>query len=84
MVIEARQVTPVSVEAVAEWCAGIVPERAPSGRWWCSPGLIAIQTLEGTMWANLNDWVIRGVRGEFYPCKPDIFAETYEEVADDD
>lgn len=42
-----------------------------------------IKTLEGTMTANPGDFVIKGVRGEFYPCKPDIFAETYEPVEAD-
>ena len=37
-----------------------------------------VRTLEGTMDANLNDWIIRGVKGELYPCKPDIFEATYE------
>lgn len=37
-------------------------------------------TLEGTMEANPGDWIIRGVMGEYYPCKPDIFAATYEPV----
>lgn len=41
---------------------------------------LAITTLEGTMLANIDDWIIRGVKGEFYPCKPDIFDQTYEEV----
>ena len=39
-----------------------------------------ISTLEGTMTAGNGDWIIRGVKGELYPCKPDIFAATYEEV----
>lgn len=39
---------------------------------------IEIPTLEGTMTASRGDWVIRGVVGEVYPCKPDIFAATYE------
>lgn len=39
-----------------------------------------IFTLEGVMEASPGDWIIRGVRGECYPCKPGIFAETYEEV----
>ena len=39
-----------------------------------------INTLEGTMRADLGDWIIRGVKGELYPCKPDIFAATYEPV----
>ncbi|WBL18500.1 hypothetical protein [Citricoccus sp. NR2] len=43
-----------------------------------------IHTLEGTMTASLGDWIIRGVQGEFYPCKPDIFEATYEAVADHD
>jgi hypothetical protein len=43
--------------------------------------LMLIQTLEGTMAANPGDWIIRGVKGEFYPCKPDIFEATYQEVA---
>ena len=42
-----------------------------------------IETLEGTHCANLNDWIIKGVNGEFYPCKPDIFEKTYEKVNDD-
>lgn len=41
---------------------------------------IEIKTLEGNMMANENDYIIKGVKGEFYPCKPDIFEMTYEEV----
>ena len=44
-------------------------------------GLI-IPTLEGDMVATEGDWVIRGIKGELYPCKPDIFAATYEPVED--
>lgn len=40
--------------------------------------VMKIQTLEGTMEAQIGDFIIRGVNGEFYPCKPDIFAKTYE------
>lgn len=39
-----------------------------------------IETLEGRMAANPGDWIIKGLKGEFYPCKPDIFARSYEEV----
>jgi len=45
---------------------------------------IVIQTLEGDMTATLGDYIIRGVAGEFYPCKPHIFEATYEAVEDDD
>lgn len=41
---------------------------------------LTIETLEGLMTADLGDWVIRGVKGEFYPCKPDIFEQTYDPV----
>lgn len=41
---------------------------------------VVIGTLEGDMTVSPGDYVIRGVQGEFYPCKPDIFAATYEEV----
>ena len=41
---------------------------------------IKIETLEGTMTASKGDWIIKGVNGEFYPCKPDIFEKTYELV----
>jgi hypothetical protein len=39
---------------------------------------LLIRTLEGDMIASEGDWIIKGVKGEFYPCKPDIFAATYE------
>lgn len=41
-------------------------------------GEMRIDTLEGSMLASPSDWIIKGVKGEFYPCKPDIFAATYE------
>ena len=43
-----------------------------------------IETLEGDMKVNDGDYIIKGVQGEFYPCKPDIFLETYELVTDDE
>lgn len=47
---------------------------------WKVPGGLIIKTLEGEHLANIGDYIIRGVRGEFYPCKPDIFRKTYEKV----
>lgn len=41
---------------------------------------VGIPTLEGLMKARNNDWIIRGIQGEYYPCKPDIFQKTYEPV----
>lgn len=43
---------------------------------------VLINTLEGTMKASIGDFIIKGVEGEFYPCKPDIFEKTYEKVAE--
>jgi hypothetical protein len=49
-------------------------------RWGAHGDGIAIFTLEGEMLASPGDYIIRGVQGEFYPCKPDIFEATYEEM----
>lgn len=53
----------------------IVTERRMNGR-----SDITIKTLEGQIIASKGDWIIEGVKGEHYPCKPDIFAESYEET----
>lgn len=45
-------------------------------------GELIIATLEGPLHASHNDWIIKGVKGEFYPCKPDIFKATYDIVED--
>lgn len=42
--------------------------------------VLKIETLEGVMNASVGDYIIKGVNGEYYPCKPDIFEKTYEEV----
>jgi len=48
---------------------------------WATDGtFINIKTLEGGRRASLGDWIIKGVNGEFYPCKPDIFEKTYEAI----
>ncbi len=45
--------------------------------------ILVIRTLEGDMTVTLGDYIIKGAQGEFYPCKPDIFEKTYEEVLED-
>ena len=47
---------------------------------WGEGDSIIIETLEGQMYARIGDWIIKGIANEFYPCKPDIFKKTYEEV----
>lgn len=73
-----------SADEIEEWSGG---KTKCQGR--CDGGFdtrtlkvgIYIETLEGEMRADPNDWIIRGVKGEFYPCKPDIFAATYERAS---
>ncbi len=45
-----------------------------------SDSYLQIKTLEGVMTAIVGDWIIKGIQGEFYPCKPDIFEQTYDKV----
>jgi len=69
--------------AIANWCGGLShmmvndDEKAFEDAIVTGP-YIAIPTLEGVMAARPGDFIIKGVNGEFYPCKPDIFAKTYE------
>jgi hypothetical protein len=60
------------------WASGFVPG---SGAVWRMGDDLHVDTLEGLMTARPGDWIIRGVAGELYPCKPAIFAATYEAVA---
>lgn len=77
VVIEARQLTAKNVIDLLVWV-----QTGTKCHWDDDPVELQIKTLEGTMVANEGDWIIRGIDGEFYPCKPDIFAATYEEVRD--
>ena len=45
-------------------------------------GVLYIATLEGPLKASINDYIIKGIKGEFYPCNPEIFKMTYEKVTD--
>lgn len=73
---------PVVIEAV-KWTGANVEDLElfgvplSQGR---ASGEIGICTLEGCMFASPQDWIICGIKGEFYPCKPDIFEATYEAV----
>ena len=81
IVIEAVQFTGKNENEI-EWWGGRkieIGSYAPGGT---PKPYLRIKTLAGEMIAEVNDWIIRGIKGEFYPCKPDIFKATYEEVAD--
>lgn len=79
VVIEAYQLTDENKNQVFHWITCTAEPIYHDG----SPA-IKIQTLEGDMIARLGDYIIKGVDGEFYPCKPDIFEKTYEEVKEGD
>ena len=65
------------MQSIVEWSGGVI--QRPELKKDELPYLV-IPTLEGNMIASLGDYVIKGVNGEFYPCKPDIFEKTYERV----
>lgn len=82
VIIEAMQFNDAeSAAAILMAADGAISYNANHGE---SPGAVdehlMISTLEGVMRADIGDYVIRGIKGEFYPCKPDIFAASYEEV----
>lgn len=68
---------------IAAWCGGRFNSEVKPSDYTDVRYTISIPTLEGVMTASEGDYVIRGVNGEFYPCKPDIFEKTYEAVGDD-
>ena len=84
VVIEAIQYTGTNVEEVKNFtnnnCKVEIYDAGYQARFTFPVAKITIPTLEGEMEANVNDYIIKGVKGEFYPCKPDIFEQTYEEV----
>ena len=86
VVIEAIQWDNVNYKEIGNWMGKeIEPELKSDTAYVAGQGApvftISIETLEGTMTAMPGDWIIKGVNGEFYPCKPEIFKQTYEEVA---
>ena len=74
IVIEAKELeySTKSQEEIIEWSKGLIKGGLDGG--------LRIPTLEGVMVANTGDFIIKGIEGEFYPCKPDIFHKTYSEV----
>lgn len=71
---------PVIIEAITRSCCGRSSNDEDSEIIVTPSHEVKIPTLEGELLANPGDWIIRGVKGELYPCKPDIFTETYESV----
>ena len=79
VIIEAQELTKDNAEDLAKWCGA-------KGFWTNHSNndevFINIETLEGTITAKEGDFIVKGIKGEFYPCKPDIFEKTYEAVND--
>lgn len=83
VVIEAIQFNGKNFNEISEFSLGKAKQRiAYEGNTPIETNTIDIFTLEGTMNAIEGDFIIKGVQGEFYPCKPDIFEKTYEKVAE--
>lgn len=73
VIVEVLQFTAIGVidwDKIYEFCPDVRPRN----------GELYIKTIEGEMHVSPNDYIIKGVKGEFYPCKPDIFEATYEAV----
>ena len=76
VVIEAVQWLGTNADEIFDFCGG------EKNMGWDNNKGLCIFTFEGVHRANAGDWIIKGVKGEFYPCKPDIFEATYEAVED--
>jgi len=74
VIIEAVQWDGINFDEVCNFCPAIM------GETYKADGNLKIPTLEGEMIASPQDYIIKGIKGEFYPCKPDIFNITYEPV----
>lgn len=87
IIIEAFQMTPERRASNADWPlwmheawnAEVLTPRVPDAT---LDDRLIVRTREGAMLVEWGDWIIQGVHGELYPCKPDIFAATYEVVDD--
>ena len=84
VIIEATQWTGSNFEEIKQFVTKDLIYDIDDAAWKVGMGVpditIKIKTLEGEMLASIGDFIIKGVDGEFYPCKPDIFQKTYEEV----
>ena len=76
VIIEAMQLTRENQNEVLKFMSS-TPDLSRANK---TPKGIIIHTLEGDMLASFGDYIIKGIHGEFYPCKPDIFLETYDIV----
>lgn len=82
VIIDAVQFNGLNLEEIKEFVGEHLIYDIIDSAWQCGKGaphiLMEIKTLEGNMKVSKNDFIIKGINGEFYPCKPDIFGKTYE------
>lgn len=78
VVIEAKKYEESNLLDLMAWINAGQREYGKADSYWSDDKGFVIPTLEGEHVASLGDWIIEGVAGEFYPCKPDIFEATYE------
>lgn len=74
VVITAIEWTGDNIDEIIKFCGDSLTVKGSK------PFKVYINTLEGRHICSLHDYIIKGVQGEFYPCKPDIFEQTYEEI----
>lgn len=86
VVIEAVIWTGLNHDEIKSFCGDAARIDICDTAWEVGKGIpvsiLYIDTLEGVHKASIGDYIIKGVKGEFYPCKPDIFCQTYEEVTE--
>lgn len=78
--IDAVQFTGYNYDEIAAFAGNKVIRLNENMRREGAPEYLIVDTLEGHMTASPGDYIIRGVEGEYYPCKPSVFKQTYEEV----
>ena len=80
VVVEAWEFTRDSIKVADSWVRRYRNDIILFSQYGGEVLYIEIKTLEGTMTADIGDYIIKGIKGEFYPCKPDIFEATYEAI----
>lgn len=79
IVIEAKKLIQENLNEILSWVHHGLPPEANSILT-IDVGGCRVRTLEGSLYAPYGDWIIKGIKGEFYSCKPDVFEATYEPV----
>lgn len=86
IIIEAIQFDGINFKEIFDWVEQWQPKDDGQGMWQVEDGTghlidaLIIDTMEGEMRADSGDWIIKGIKDELYPCKPDIFEQIYELV----